>query len=78
VRTNCPGILTWQVDGGELQTSYLAAAGGVMAGISHYFLTFDPFAPDARTVWFTFRCTHPNCDGSKVCCQQEEHAVQIV
>ena len=78
VRTNCPGTLTWQVDGGELQTAYMAAAGGVMAGTSHYYLTFDSFVPAAKAVWFSFRCSHPNCDGTKICCQQQEHTVQIV
>lgn len=32
VRTNCPGVLTWQVDDGETRSSPLVPAGGAMAG----------------------------------------------
>lgn len=78
VRTNCQGILTWQTDGSTPKSAALMAAGGVMAGIRHYYLTLDSFAAEDKAVRFSFRCTTPNCDGTNVCCQQEEHTVQIV
>ncbi|MCL4294292.1 MAG: hypothetical protein KJ077_01120 [Anaerolineae bacterium] len=77
VRTNCPGILTWQIDGGEPQVAELAPAGGVMAGVQRHHLTLGPFVPEARAVRFRFRCTHHGCDGSNVCCQAEEQTVRI-
>ncbi len=76
-QTNCPGILTWQVDGGDPQSAPLAPVGGVMAGVQRYDLTLGPFAPEAREVRFRFRCTHRNCDGTNVCCKEDEHVVFI-
>lgn len=78
VRTNCPGVLTWQVDDGAPHTADLTPVGGVMAGVQRYHLTLGPFAPEVHEVCFYFRCTHPNCDGTHVCCKAEEHTVRIV
>jgi len=77
VRTNCPGILTWQLDDGELQTAEMVPAGGVMAGIQRYHLTLGPFPPQAREVRLTFRCTHLGCDCQDICCDPQEYAVRI-
>lgn len=78
VRTNCPGRLTWQVDGGEPHTADLVPAGGVMAGVQRYHLTLGPFTSEVYEVRFHFRCTHPGCDGTHVCCKMEEHTVRII
>ena len=59
IRTNCPGIVTWQLDGREPQQAAMAPAGGVMAGLHRYHLTLGPFDPGTREVRFRFRCTHP-------------------
>lgn len=78
VRTNCPGVLTWSLDGGEARIAEMEAAGGVMAGVRRYHLTLGPFSGDAREVRFVFRCTCPGCDCRDVCCEEEEHAVRII
>lgn len=78
VRTNCPGVLTWQVDGGEARSSPLAPAGGAMAGVQRYHLTLGPFPTPAREVRFRFRCTHPGCSGGDACCSPEDHVVEVV
>ncbi|MFQ6059087.1 MAG: hypothetical protein ACE5MB_09460 [Anaerolineae bacterium] len=75
VRTNCPGVLTWQLDGGEPQTAEMVPTGGVMAGVQRYHLTLGPFPPEAREVRFTFRCTHPGCDCRDVCCEARTYTV---
>jgi len=77
VRTNCPGLLTWQIDDGDSQVTELTPAGGVMAGVQRYHLTLGPFTSQAHEVRFRFRCTHRNCDGTNVCCKQDEHVVRI-
>ena len=77
IRTNCPGILTWQVDVGEPQSTPLVPAGGVMAGVQRYALMLGPFAPGLREIRFRFRCTHRICDGTNVCCKEDEHHVLI-
>ena len=77
VRTNCPGILTWQIDGGDRQVAELTPAGGVMAGVQRYHLTLGPFTPQTSEVRFSFKCTHRNCEGTNVCCKQDEHVVRI-
>ena len=77
IRTNCPGILTWQVDGGEPQSAPLVPAGGVMAGVQRYDLIIGPFTPGLREIRFRFRCTHRVCDGTNVCCKPDEHRVLI-
>lgn len=78
VRTNCPGVLTWQVDDGETRSSPLVPAGGAMAGAQHHHMALGPFPTSAREVRFRFRCTHPGCPGDDVCCSQEDHIVEII
>jgi hypothetical protein len=64
----------WCVDGGEPRTPDTSAplstrmvpAGGVMAGVRLYHLTLGPFLPEMREVRFTFRCTHPGCNGRDI------------
>lgn len=78
VRTNCPGLLNWQVDGGEPHTGEMVPAGGVMAGVQRYHLTLGPFPHRSRELKFRFKCTHRNCEGRDVCCKQEVYIVNIV
>ncbi len=76
VRTNCPGVLTWQFDGGEPQVAEMVPAGGVMAGVQRYHLTLGPIPPGLREVRFHFHCTHPNCDCRDICCEPREYALR--
>jgi alpha-amylase/alpha-mannosidase (GH57 family) len=76
VRTNCPGVLTWQLDGGEVQTAELAPAGGVMAGVTRYHLTLGPLPPRVRKLRFRFHCAHIGCDGQDVCCEPVVYTVR--
>lgn len=77
VRTNCPGVLTWWLDGGSPPSVALLPVGGVMAGIQRYHLTLGPFPAQAHAVHFRFRCTHPGCTGQDICCKADEHTVEI-
>ncbi len=78
VCTNCPGVLTWQVDGGAPRSSPLTPAGGAMAGVQRYHVTLGPFPSPAREVRFRFRCTHPGCPGDDVCCSRDDHVVEVI
>jgi len=78
VRTNCPGVLTWQLDGGEPQAAEMMSAGGVMAGVRRYHLTLGPFLPEVGEVRFTFRCSHPGCDCRDICCEPRAYSVHVV
>ena len=77
VRTNCPGVLTWQFDGGQSQVAELLPVGGVMAGRQRYYLTLGPLPAEASAVRFRFRCTQPGCNGKDICCKADEHVVRI-
>lgn len=77
VCTNCPGRLTWCVDGGEEQSAPLVAAGGVMAAAQRHHVTLGPFPPAVRIVRFRFHCAHEGCDCRDVCCRRDEQAVQV-
>ena len=77
VRTNCPGMLTWQIDGGEPQAVALLPAGGVMAGVQRYHLTLGPVPAEAGEVRFRFRCTQRGCDGRDICCKPDDYVVRI-
>jgi alpha-amylase/alpha-mannosidase (GH57 family) len=77
VRTNCPGRLTWQLDGGEPQSAPLVPAGGVMAGVQRHHLTLGPFPEATTLIRFRFHCTHPGCDCRDVCCRGDEYGVRI-
>ncbi len=78
IRTNCPGVLTWWLDGEEPQATEMLPVGGVMAGVQRYRLTLGPFPAEAHSVHFRFRCTHPGCTGHDICCKADEHIVEIV
>lgn len=78
VRTNCPGLLTWELDGGQSQTAEMVPAGGVMAGVQRYHLTLGPFPTGLRELRFRFRCTSRGCDGKDICCNLGEYRVEIV
>jgi hypothetical protein len=77
VRTNCPGRLTWCVDGGEEQSAPLVPAGGVMAGVQRHHVTLGPFPPTANIVRFRFHCGHQGCDCHDACCRGDEHVLEI-
>jgi len=77
VRTNCPGVLTWWLDGGEPQAADMVPAGGVMAGVRRYHLTLGPFPEGVGEIRFRFRCTHRGCDCRDICCEPREYAVRI-
>ncbi|MCA9876063.1 MAG: hypothetical protein KC441_20465, partial [Anaerolineales bacterium] len=77
VRTNCAGVLTWQVDGEPAQTAELNPVGGVMAGVTRYNLTLGPFSPRAQVVRFRFTCTHNGCPGQEICCEPKEYQVHL-
>jgi len=78
VSANCPGELTWWLDGGAPRSAPLSPAGGVMAGVQRHRLVLGPFSAEARAVRFRFRCMHLGCDGQASCCKPEEHIVQVV
>ena len=78
VRTNCAGVLTWQVDGQEGRTAELHPVGGVMAGVTRYNMTLGPFSPQAQVVRFRFTCTHNGCPGQEICCEPKEYQVHLV
>jgi hypothetical protein len=77
VRTNCPGVLTWQVDEREAQTAELQPVGGVMAGVSRYNLTLGPFPAGTEDLRFRFYCTHAGCEGQDLCCEVQEHTIHV-
>jgi alpha-amylase/alpha-mannosidase (GH57 family) len=78
VRTHCPGVLSWRMEGeGISRDEALVPAGGAMAGVSEYHATLGPFGPETREVRFQFRCTDLACSGQEVCCWQEERVVRI-
>ncbi len=68
VRTNCPGVLTWWLDNGQVHESALLPVGGVMASTGRHQLTLDPLPPETRIVNLRFRCTEPGCLGNDICC----------
>ena len=78
IRTNCPGMISWNLDGAKPQLANMVPAGGVMAGVRRHHLTLGPFRPDAREVHFRFQCTHPGCDGQLACCRSTDCVVRIV
>ena len=43
VRMNCPGVLTWSVEGGQSTESVIPRVGGAMAGLGRYQITLGPF-----------------------------------
>ena len=77
IRVNCPGIVTWRLDGGASKADPVVATGGVMAGVRRHHLTLGPFSTSVRVLRFTFRCTHRDCDRSDICCAVREHVVRI-
>lgn len=77
VRTNCPGILLWRVDGGEPRSERVPAVGGVMAGQQRHRIVLGPFTAGDRQVRFRFECTHPRCPGEDLCSTAGEHEVAI-
>jgi alpha-amylase/alpha-mannosidase (GH57 family) len=77
ILTNCPGLLHWQLDGGQLQSAPLVPVGGVMAGAHRHHITLGPLH-GSRVVRFRFQCTHPGCDCEDVCCFPTAQEVEIL
>lgn len=77
ILTNCPGVLHWQLDGGEPQSAPLVPVGGVMAGAHRHHITLGPLY-GSRGVRFRFQCTHPGCDCEDVCCNPTAQEVEIL
>ena len=78
IRTNCPGTLTWWLDGAEPLIAEMQPVGGVLAGARRYQMTLGPFSKEAGTVHFRFQCTHPGCTGEDLCCAGIEQQVLII
>lgn len=78
VRVNCPGVLTWQVDGRAPQSRELAPAGGAMGGgVRHYQLSLDVLPPGAEVLRVRFRCTRGACKRKNPVCGGDEHVIRI-
>jgi len=77
VLTNCPGVLHWQLEGGEPHSAPLVPVGGVMAGAHRHHLTLGPLY-GSRLVRFRFECRHPGCDCKDVCCNAAPEEVEIL
>jgi hypothetical protein len=68
IRTNCPGRLTYQVDGGPQQSVALVPVDGVMAGTRRFQITLGPFPASARKLAFRCHCEHAGCQHHWPCC----------
>jgi alpha-amylase/alpha-mannosidase (GH57 family) len=77
IRTNCPGLLSWQLTAREFHTDEMLPSGGVMAGVQRYNLVLGPFPEGARELRFRFQCTYRNCKGKDICCEMEKYKVSI-
>lgn len=77
IRTNCPGLLSWQLNGGKFHTDEMLPSGGVMAGVQRYNLVLGPFSDGAGELLFRFQCTYRNCKGTDICCEMKEYKVKI-
>ena len=77
VRTHCPGLVEWSVEGEPARSSAVTPVGGVMAGASRYQLTLGPFPESARELRLRFECRHDGCPGTELCCDPTFHAVRI-
>lgn len=77
VRTNCPGSLSWSIDGSAaVREAPLGRVGGVMAGAARHAITLGPFSAGS-VVRFRFRCRHPGCAGDSPCCRGGERVVTV-
>ena len=77
VRTNCPGVLSWSLDAGLMQSAELKPAGGVMAGAQRFQLQLGLVPEGVSEVNFSFRCLHPGCEGQDLCCREDRHTVRV-
>jgi alpha-amylase/alpha-mannosidase (GH57 family) len=78
VRTNCPGVLTWQIDGRVPESRELAPAGGAMGGgVRHYQLALDPLPPGAEMLRVHFRCTRADCKRDNAACGGDEQVISV-
>lgn len=78
VSANCPGVLTWRIDGHAPESRELAPAGGAMGGgVRHYQLALDALAPGAEVLRVRFRCTRAGCARQNPACRGDEQVVRI-
>jgi alpha-amylase/alpha-mannosidase (GH57 family) len=78
IRTNCPGVLTWNLDDQpEINQQPLTPAGGAMAGVQYYHLTLGPFTPASKHITFRFRCTHEQCSCNEICCEERVIVIEV-
>lgn len=71
IRTNCPGTVTWRLDGGEATRTLLRPTGGVLAGARRQQAAIGPF-PAGRAVHFRFRCDPTECRCANGCIPDEQ------
>jgi hypothetical protein len=78
IRTNCPGVLTWNLDDQpEINQQPLTPAGGAMAGVQYYHLTLGPFTTASKQITFRFHCTHEQCSCHEICCEERVFVIEI-
>ena len=77
VRTNCPGILEWQVGNEPRQESPLFRIVRGTAGFNRHELRIRADRPEARDIRLRFRCSHEDCHGDGPCCRSEWSVVHI-
>ncbi len=77
VRTKCPGVLAWRLDGGQERTQTLRPVGGAMAGARNYQAILGPFA-GATSLEFRFEGARPTSDGTAApSCRPDWHALSL-
>ena len=77
VRTNCPGILEWQVGDEPRQESPLFRIVRGTAGFNRHELRIRADRPEAHDIRLRFRCSHEDCHGDGPCCRSEWSVVHI-
>ena len=77
VRTNCPGVLQWQVGDGHRQESPLFRVVKETAGFGRHELRIRAEPPGSRELRFRFRCSEAGCHGDGPCCRPEWSVVRI-
>ena len=77
VRTNCPGVLQWQIGDGHRQESPLFRVVKGTAGFGRHELRIRAEPPGSRELRFRFRCSEEGCHGDGPCCRPEWSVVRI-
>ena len=77
VRTNCAGVLEWQVGDEPRQESPLFRIVRGTAGFNRHELRLRADPPGGRDIRLRFRCQHEVCHGEGPCCRPEWSVVHI-